>query len=362
MANVNDPDNEDPAFPGTPARSGMPAWYPEMLAAVADKVSSGRVRAITAVNHELVATYWAVGKEILDRQSQEGWGAKVIDRLSADLRDKFPGLKGFSSRNFLFMRSFSSTWDLAAIVKAPLSQLPWYHHIALMQKLGDPETRLWYAAAAVEYGWSRNVLVHQIETRLHERSGQAISNFKAVLPAADSDLLQQTMKDPYVFDFVALTEQHNEGELESQLVDHVENLLLELGQGFALVGRQVRLVVGGDEFIADLLFYNFRLRSFVVIELKAGKFDPGYLGQLGMYMAAVDDLMAHADDKPTIGLLLCKTKNNVVAEYALRGYSAPIGVAEWKTQITDSLPEEFKSSLPSIELLEAELRDADQDH
>lgn len=357
MSTFSDPNEEDPAFPPTPARSGMPDWYPDMLASVADRVSTGRVRAVAAVNQELVATYWAVGKEILERQSQEGWGAKVIDRLSADLRDKFPGLKGFSPRNFLFMRSFASTWEGAAIVKAPLSQLPWYHHIALMQKLSDTQTRLWYAAAAVEHGWSRNVLVRQIETRLHERSGQAISNFKAVLPAADSDLLQQTMKDPYIFDFVAMTDRHNEAELESKLVDHVEKFLLELGQGFAFVGRQVRFVVGGDEFFADLLFYNFRLRSFVVVELKAGKFDPGFLGQLGLYMSAVDDLMAHPDDKPTIGLLLCKTKNNVVAEYALRGYSAPIGVAEWKTQIVDSLPEEFKSSLPSIELLEAELGD-----
>lgn len=357
MSTQNDPNDDSAAFPAVPARSGMPDWYPDMLASVADKVSTGRVRAVAAVNQELVATYWAVGKEILDRQSQEGWGAKVIDRLSADLRDKFPDARGLSPRTLKYMRAFAEAWTREAIVQQPLAQLPWGHNVTLIEKLSDTQTRLWYAAAAVEHGWSRNVLVHQIETRLHERSGQAISNFKAVLPAADSDLLQQTMKDPYVFDFVAMTDRHNEGELETQLVDHVEKLLLELGQGFAFVGRQVRLVVGGDEFIADLLFYNFRLRSFVVVELKASKFDPGYLGQLGMYMAAVDDLMAHPDDKPTIGLLLCKTKNNVVAEYALRGYSAPIGVAEWKTKIVDSLPEEFKSSLPSIELLEAELGD-----
>lgn len=357
MSKHSDTNEEAPAFPPTPARSGMPDWYPDMLASVADKVSTGRVRAVAAVNQELVATYWAVGKEILERQSQEGWGAKVIDRLSADLRDKFPDARGLSPRTLKYMRSFAEAWPRDAIVQQPLAQLPWGHNVTLLEKLGDTQTRLWYAAAAVEHGWSRNVLVHQIVTRLHERSGQAISNFKAILPAADSDLLQQTMKDPYIFDFVAMTDRHNEAELESQLVDHVEKFLLELGQGFAFVGRQVRLVVGGEEFIADLLFYNFRLRSFVVVELKAGKFDPGFLGQLGMYMAAVDDLMTHPDDKPTIGLLLCKTKNNVVAEYALRGYSAPIGVAEWKTQILDSLPEEFTASLPSIELLEAELGD-----
>ncbi len=263
-----------------------------------------------------------------------------------------------SPRTLKYMRSFAEAWSHEAIVQQPVAQLLWGHSVMLLEKLSDPETRLWYAAAAVEHGWSRNALVHQIETRLHEPSGRAISNFKAVLPAADSDLLQQTMKDPYIFDFVAMKDRHNEGELEAQLVDHVEKFLLELGRGFAFVGRQVRLVVGGDEFIADLLFYNFRLRSFVVVELKAGTFDPGYPGQLGMYMAAVDDLMAHPDDKPTIGLLLCKTKNNVVAEYALRGYSAPIGVAEWKTQIVDSLPEESRTSLPSIELLEAELGEA----
>lgn len=355
MSTFSDPNEDVPAFPPTPARSGMPKWYPDMLASVSETVSTGRVRAITAVNQELVATYWAVGREILTRQSQEGWGTKVIDRLSADLRDKFPNTRGFSPRTLKYMRSLAEAWPGEAIVQQPAAQLPWGHHMVLLDKLSDPETRLWYAAAAVEHGWSRNALVHQIETRLHERSGQAISNFKAVLPAADSDLLQQTMKDPYIFDFVAMTDRHNEAELESQLVDHVEKFLLELGQGFAFVGRQVRFVVGGDEFFADLLFYNFRLRSFVVVELKNSKFDPGYLGQLGMYMSAVDDLMAHPDDNPTIGLLLCKTKNNVVAEYALRGYSAPIGVAEWKTQIMDSLPEEFKSSLPSIELLEAEL-------
>ncbi|AIY01974.1 hypothetical protein ART_2375 [Arthrobacter sp. PAMC 25486] len=357
MSTHNDPTEEVPAFPPVPARSLMPAWYPDMLASVADKVSTGRVRAVAAVNQELVATYWAVGKEILERQGLEGWGTKVIDRLAADLRERFPDSRGFSPRNFVYMRQFAYAWPDFPITQQAVAQLPWGHNIALLEKLSDTQTRLWYATAAVEHGWSRNVLVHQIETRLHERSGQAVSNFKAVLPAADSDLLQQTMKDPYVFDFVAMTDRHNERELETQLVDHVEKLLLELGQGFAFVGRQVRLVVGGDEFIADVLFYNFRLRSFVVVELKAGKFDPGFLGQLGMYMAAVDDLMAHPDDKPTIGLLLCKTKNNVVAEYALRGYSAPIGVAEWKTQIVESLPEEFKSSLPSIELLEEELGD-----
>ena len=233
--------------------------------------------------------------------------------------------------------------------------MPWGHNVILLDKLEDSGARHWYAAAAVENGWSRNVLAHHIETNLHERSGKAITNFKATLPSSGSDLAQQSFKDPYVFDFVSMTGKRNERELEGQLVIHVERFLLELGQGFAFVGRQVRLTIGTDEFFADLLFYNFKLRCFVVVELKATAFKPEYLGQINMYMSAVDDLLAHADDQPTIGLLLCKTKNNVVAEYSLRGFSKPIGIAEWESEILKSLPEEFTSTLPSISELEAEL-------
>jgi predicted nuclease of restriction endonuclease-like (RecB) superfamily len=241
------------------------------------------------------------------------------------------------------------------MLQAPLATLPWYHQIALLEKLDNAATRQWYAAKAIEEGWSRAVLVHQIGTRLHKRVGNATSNFKATLPPSDSELVQQSTKDPYVFDFVAMTSRRDERELESQLVAHVQKFLLELGQGFAFIGRQVRLEIAGDEFFADLLFYNFKLRRFVVIELKAGKFDPGYLGQLGMYMSAVDDLLAQDGDKSTIGLLLCKAKNELVAEYALRGYDAPIGVANWATELEDSMPEEFAGSLPTIDELEAEL-------
>ncbi|MET3934922.1 PDDEXK nuclease domain-containing protein [Arthrobacter sp. OAP107] len=345
----------DASFPTTPAVSSMPAWYPELLASVTRQVSTGRSKAISAANQELLASYFAIGQDILDRQSLHGWGARIIDRLSADLKSQFPGASGFSPRNLKYMRAFAETWPAEAIVQAPLAQLPWYHHLALIQKLDDPESRLWYATAAVEHGWSRNVLVHQIGTKLHERSGQAVTNFSATMPESDSDLAQQSLKDPYVFDFLSLTDRRNERELEHQLIQHVEKFLLELGQGFAFVGEQVRLEINGEEFFADLLFYHLKLRCYVVIELKATKFEPGFLGQLGMYMAAVDDLLAHADDKPTIGLLLCKEKNNVVAEYALRGYKTPIGVAEWTDTVVKSLPEEFSASLPSIRELEAEL-------
>ncbi|GGL80306.1 hypothetical protein GCM10010038_07950 [Glutamicibacter protophormiae] len=307
----------------------------------------------------MVVTYWHVGHDILDRQSEQGWGSKVMDRLSTDLRERFPGIKGFSPRNLKYMRSFAATRSATAIVQAPLAQLPWYLHIALLEKLDDESTRNWFAAMALSEGWSRNHLVRQIETRLHERSGQAVSDFEATLPSPTSAFVHNAAKDPYVFDFLEMTESHNERELEDQLMHQVERFLLELGRGFAFVGRQLRLDVTGDEFFPDLIFYNFILRRFVVVELKATKFEPGHLGQLGMYMSAVDDLFAQPGDEPTIGLLLCKTKNSVVAEYALRGFSSPISVAEWATELKDSLPEDVSRSLPSIVELEAELADAE---
>lgn len=343
------------SFESTPAKSSMPEWYPELLASVAHQIDKGRFRAVTAANQELVRSYWSIGRELLARESEEGWGSKVVTRLSADLRDQFPESRGFSPRNLRYMKSFAAAWPDRAMLQTASATLPWSHHVLLMEKLATPNERLWYMAAAAEEGWSHSVLSHQIETRLHERSGYAINNFKSTLPPSASDLARQSFKDPYIFDFVAMTGKRNERELEGQLVDHVEKFLLELGQGFAFVGRQFRLTIHGDEFFADLLFYNFRLRCFVVVELKATAFKPEYLGQINMYMSAVDDLLAHTDDHPTIGLLLCKTKNNVVAEYSLRGFSKPIGIAEWESEIVASLPEEFAATLPSISELEAEL-------
>ena len=342
-------------FPVPPPASTAPVWYPELLESVSQRIAGGRRRAVIAVNQELTRTYWAVGRDILDRQSKQGWGAKVIDRLSADLQQRFPNARGFSPRNLKYMRAFAEAWPEAAIVQAPLAQLPWYHHIALLTTLDQPEHRLWYATAAVDNGWSRNVLAHHISTRLLDRSGKAITNFAATIAPADSDLAQQATRDPYLFDFLGNADLHHERDLEQSLIDHVSSFLLELGQGFAYVGRQVHLEVGDQDFYADLLFYHLRLRAYVVVELKVTDFEPGYLGQLGLYMAAVDDVLAHPDDKPTIGLLLCRSKNNVVAEYALRGYNSPIGVAEWTTAITTALPDELTSTLPTIEQLEAEL-------
>ncbi|MHA7650475.1 PDDEXK nuclease domain-containing protein [Mycobacterium sp. ML4] len=336
-------------------KAAVPDWYLELLDVVAGRVQAGRQRAVVAANQELVATYWEVGKEILARQNAEGWGARVIDRLASDFKERFPEATGFSPRNLKYMRAFAAAWPHRAIVQAPLAQLPWYHHITLNEKLDSSDLRLWHAQAAVDQGWSRNLLVHHIEGQVHHRAGRAITNFTDTVPPPDSDLAEQATRDPYLFDFVGVADIRGERDLEQALTDHVEKFLLELGQGFAFVGRQVHLEIGDADFYADLLFYHLRLRCFVVIELKVGDFDPSYLGQLGMYMSAVDDLLFHAEDRPTIGLVLCKTKNNVVAEYALRGYTAPIGVAEWKTAITASLPSELETSLPTVEELEAEL-------
>ncbi|MCV7202046.1 DUF1016 domain-containing protein [Mycolicibacterium peregrinum] len=349
---------KDVRFPAATGKPVAPNWYPDLLDAVAGHVRVGRLRAVSAVNREIIATYWAVGNEILARQDAEGWGARVIDRLSADLRDRFPDTKGFSPRNLKYMRAFAAAWPDTAIVQRSAAQLPWRQHMVLLDKLDTLELRLFYAQAAVQHGWSRDVLVHHIDTGFHQRADKAITNFARTLPPADSDLAQQATRDPYLFDFVGIADIRREHDLEQALTDHVEKFLLELGQGFAFVGRQVHLEIGDADFYADLLFYHLRLRCFVVVELKVGDFDPSYLGQLGMYMAAVDDLLRHADDKPTIGLILCKTKNNVVAEYALRGHTAPIGVAEWKTTIAESLPAELETNLPTVEELEAELENA----
>lgn len=338
-------------------RSELPDWYPALLDSVSTRVAAGQRRGFVAVNTEVLTTYWGIGRDILDRQDEEGYGTRVIDRLSADLRDRFPDSRGYSPRNLKYMRAFAAAWPDVEVVQGRLAQLPWYHQIALLEKLPDVEARLWYAAAAVDDGWSRDVLVHQIESRLRERAGRAITNVAATLPPGESDLAQQATRDPYVFDFLGQTDTRRERDVELALTGHVEQFLLALGQGFAFVGRQVRLDIGDSEFYADLLFYHLRLRCYVVIELKAVAFEPGFLGQLGMYMAAVDDVLAHPDDKPTIGLVLCKSKDDVVAEYALRNSAGPIGVAEWTQAITTNLPPEIATSLPSIPELEAELAD-----
>ncbi|HEX5337658.1 MAG TPA: PDDEXK nuclease domain-containing protein [Gallionella sp.] len=335
------------------ALNSVPPDYSQWLAELKSRIHQSQQRATLAVNRELVLLYWQIGRDILDRQSQQGWGAKVIDRLAHDLRTAFPEMKGFSPRNLKYMRAFAEAWPDAEFVQQAAAQLPWFHLCTLIDKLKTRDLRDWYLAKAIEHQWSRNVLVMQIETRLLERSGTAVTNFETRLPKPESDLARESLKDPYRFDFLGLTNEAQEREIENALVKHVTDFLLELDAGFAFVGRQVLLDVGGDEFFIDLLFYHLKLRCYVVIELKGGKFKPEHLGQLGFYLTAVDRQVKSAQDNPTIGLLLCKSKNKVVAEYALGDKTQPMGIAEYK--LLESLPEELQTSLPSIELIEREL-------
>jgi len=342
--------------PTTPPLAELPADYSALLQDLKQRIRTERLRVTLAANAAMVLLYWDIGQAILQRQQREGWGAKVIDRLSADLREAFPDMQGLSPRNLKYMRAFAEAWPDRAIVQATLAQITWYHNLALLEKLKTPEERLWYAAKTIENGWSRDVLTLQIAGRLHQRQGKAVTNFPAALPPADSDMAAQVFKDPYLFDFLGTADPRREREVERALIDHVERFLLELGQGFAFVGRQKTLEVGDRDFLIDLLFYHYVLRCFVVVELKAVPFDPAFVGQLNLYLSAVDDLLRQPDDKPTIGLLLCKGKDRTVAEYALRGFQKPIGVADWETQIVTALPEELQASLPTVEQIEAELQ------
>ena len=358
---MNSEENEPAAdVPSVPARLTMPDWYPGLLDSVSSHISTGHRRAVRAANAEMLATYWAIGREILDRQDREGWGTRVIDRLSQDLKQRFPTARGFSPRNLRYMRTFAVAWPDPPIGQRSAAQLPWRHHQYLLDKVNDPEQRQWYATKAVEEGWSRDVLALQIQGRLHERTGQLVSNFATTLPQADSDLARQSTKDPYLFDFLTTDDLRRERAVEQSLIDHVSDFLLEMGKGFAYVGRQVRLVLGGEEFFCDLLLYHLRLHRYVVVELKAKPFKADYLGQLGLYIAVVDDLLRQPGDDPTVGLLLCTTKNQTVAEYALRGYQVPMGIAEYTNDITTSLPPELTADLPTIAELEAELSEDDK--
>ena len=333
-----------------PDPEGYAAWLTELKG----RIHSAQQRATLAVNRELVLLYWQMGQDILARQTAQGWGTKVIERLAHDLRTAFPEMKGFSRANLMYMRAFAHAWPDEQIVQQAVGQLPWGHNLVLLTKLKTQAERLWYAAKTIEHNWSRNILVMQIETRSIERSGSAVTNFEASLPKPQSDLARESIKDPYRFDFLGLTDEAQEREVEHALVKHVTEFLLELGAGFAFVGRQVLLDVGGAEFFIDLLFYHLKLRCYVVIELKGGKFKPEHLGQLGFYMTAVDKQVKHELDNPTIGLLLCKSKNKVVAEYALGDKSQPMGIAEYK--LVESLPDPLRTNLPSIEQIERELQ------
>ncbi|SRR3989339_202955 len=342
-------------FPVTSSKFEMPEDYAPLLANLKKQISQTRFRVILSSNTVMVILYWDIGKQILDKQEKHGWGAKIIDRLSFDLRESFPDMKGFSPRNLKYMRAFANAWSRRKIVQEVLAQLPWYHNIALLEKLKSEKERLWYAVKAYQYGWSHNVLSMQIDSQAHLRFGKAQNNFSHTLPAVDSDMAVQAFKDPYLFDFLGTDLPRRETELEQGLVNHVRKFLLELGQGFAFVGQQVHLELGNNDYYIDLLFYHLQLRRYVVLEIKARQFESGDGAQLGMYITAVNQLLNHSDDKPAIGLLLVKEKNKILVEYALKGTTHPITVSEWETKLTRSLPENLQDSLPTIEALEAEL-------
>jgi hypothetical protein len=333
----------------------MPADYVQWLADIKNRVLAARQRAALAVNAELVSLYWHIGRDILQRQAAQGWGSKVIDRLGRDLREAFPEMKGFSRANLLYMRAFAEAWTDFEIVQQSVGQLPWGHNVLLLNRIKEQEARLFYVQKAIAENWSRATLEVHIKNRLHERQGKAVTNFAARFPAPTSALAQETLKDPYLFDFLSLGEDAQEREIENALMQHITRFLLELGNGFAFVGRQYRLEVNGDEFFIDLLFYHIRLKCYVVVELKATAFKPEHAGQLNFYLAAVDAQIKAPDDHPTIGLLLCKTQNRLVAEYALSGIDKPIGIAEY--ELVRALPEPLVTNLPTVEQLENELSD-----
>lgn len=296
----------------TPVKKGdslLSKGYKELLKDIKDRVKSSQLKAAIAVNQELVQLYWGIGQSVLKKQEEEGWGSKVVEKLATDLKAAFPEMKGFSLRNIQFMVQFAREYQDIEIVKQVVSQIPWGHNILIIQKISNIEIRLWYAKKTIENGWSRNVLMHWLDSALHERQGKALTNFNQTLTSPQSDLAHETLKDPYNFDFLTLREKFDERELEDGLINHIQKFLLELGAGFSYVGKQINLNVGGQDFFIDLLFYHLKLRCFVVVELKATEFKPEYAGKMNFYLTAVDEMLKHQTDSPTIGLLLCKTKN-----------------------------------------------------
>ena len=331
----------------------LPADYPQWLVVLKQRIQGARQRALLAVNSEQIRLYHEIGREILERQSRRGWGAKVIDQLSADLRAAFPDMKGLSVANLKYMRFFASECPARLFGQQSADQLPWFHLVTLLTKLRDGSLREWYAREAVAQSWSRDTLNIQIKNQLHLRQGAAVTNFGRRLAPRHAGLATQILKDPYHFDFLGLGDEAHERDIESAVIRHITRFLLELGSGFAFVGRQFRLEVDGEEFFIDLLFYHTRLKCYVVVELKAHSFKLEHAGQLNFYLSAVDAQIRAPDDAPTIGMLLCRTQNRLVAEYALSGIEKPIGVAEY--QLVRALPEPLDTTLPSIEEIEAQL-------
>jgi predicted nuclease of restriction endonuclease-like (RecB) superfamily len=328
--------------------------YIAFLRSLRERIRHAQVKAALAVNQELVSLYWQIGREILTRQQQQGWGAKIINQLAKDLKREFPDIKGFSSRNLKYMRAFAEAYPDEQIVQQLAAQIPWFHNCVLLDKVKDPSERLWYIQQTIANGWSRSILGMQIDTGLYRRQGGAITNFERTLPKPQSDLAQQLLKDPYHFDFLTLEQAAQERDLERALVTHIRDFLLELGTGFSFVGSQYPIVVDGQEYRIDLLFYHFRLRCFIVIDLKMVEFQPEFSGKMNFYVSAVNATLRHPDDQPTIGIVLCKSKSKMVAELALQGMTQPIGVSTHR--IGSDVPEQLKSLIPTVEQLEMELQ------
>ena len=328
--------------------------YNSFLVDIKTQIKLSQQKAFNAVNQEMISLYFNIGKMIDTWQKELGWGAKVIDKLSLDILNECPTMSGFSTRNLKLMVQFYKEYSNDEFVQPIVAQIPWTHNIILIQKIKDKNIRFWYMEQTLQNGWSKDILSLMIKSEVHNRTGNLVSNFSQILPPLESDLVQQSFKDPYRFDFLTITEPFRERELENNLIKHMEKFLIELGSGFAFVGRQYKLEIGDDEFYIDLLFYHLKLRCFIVVELKKGKFKPEYSGQVNFYCSAIDGILAQKDDKPTIGLILCQEKNEIVAEYSLKNMTQPIGISEY--QLTEVLPKEFESSLPTIEEIEQELK------
>ena len=331
--------------------------YRQGLEDIKRRIQSAQTRAVLAANTELLQLYWDIGRQLAQWQKERDWGTAVVEQMATDLQSAYPGIKGFSRPSLFAMRQFyaffSPRFQQFEFVSQPVRQIPWGHIRTLLVKVKDVDEALLYAQACVDNGWSRNVLTLQIEQRYHERIGHAVSNFAQALPAPQSELVQQSLKDPYVFDFLTLQADAVERDIENQLVAHITRFLLELGKGFAFLGRQYALQVNGRDYFLDLLFYHARLKCYVVIELKAGAFKPEYVGKLNFYLSAVDDLLRTEGDQPTIGLILCKDKDHLDVEYALRDIHKPMGVSSF---ITKDIPLDVQSQLPSVQEIEDELK------
>lgn len=331
--------------------------YSAFLSHLKHKIQRSQVLAATALNREVILLYWQIGQDILQQQQAQGWGAKVITRLAKDLRREFPQVSGFSPRNLNYMRAFAEAYPAEAIVQQLLHKIPWGHHVKLLDTVKEPQARLWYIHKAIENGWSRSILTLQIDSCLYQRQGEAVTNFDQVLPAPQSDLARQLIKDPYNFGFLSLSENVQERDLERSLIKHIRDFLLEMGFGFAFVGSQYRLEVEGDEYFIDLLFYHLKLHCYVVIDLKVTEFKPEYSGKMNFYVSAVNKLLRDDKvDQPTIGIILCRSKKKTVVEFALETVQNPIGVSTYR--LREELPVALQDNLPSAEQLEQELETA----